>query len=248
VSAALDRIRQDCDTIIVGGLSMGAVLALHIAAQRPNDMQGLALYAPTLWYDGWSTPWYRFIITICMMSRAGQFLLSRLYRFVEKEPYGIKDPYIRAVVIASLKSGDSTQAGILVTPGEAVRQLCLLVDVVRPELPSIKAPAFLVQAREDDLSSLKNSEYLQRHLGGLVDALILDDSYHIVTVDRQRQVTVDRTVAFVEGVARQTQALSPKAAAKPLPHALKTIPSKMRRPPEPAPFKPFLAYSQPVRA
>jgi len=196
VSAALDRIRQDCDTVIVGGLSMGAVLALHAAAQRPHDVHGLALYAPTLWYDGWSTPWYRFIISICMMSRAGQFLLSRLYSFVEQEPYGIKDPYIRAVVTASLKSGDSTQAGILVTPGEAVRQLCLLVDVVRPELPSIKTPAFLVQAREDDLSSLKNSEYLQRHLGGLVDTLILDDSYHIVTVDRQRDLVIAGSVAF----------------------------------------------------
>ena len=196
VSIALDRIRKDCDTVIVGGLSMGAVLALHAAAQRPNDVHGLALYAPTLWYDGWSTPWYRFIIDICMMSRTGQFLLSRLYRFVEKEPYGIKDPYIRAVVIASLKSGDSTQAGIMVTPGEAVRQLCLLVNEVRPELPSIKVPAFLVQAREDDLSSLKNSEYLQRHLGGLVDALILDDSYHIVTVDRQRDLVIAGSVAF----------------------------------------------------
>ena len=196
VSDALDLIRRDCDTVIVGGLSMGAVLALHAAAKRPNDVQGLALYAPTLWYDGWSTPWYRFIIDICMMSRPGQFLLSRLYRFVEKEPYGIKDPYIRAVVIASLKSGDSTEAGIMVTPGEAVRQLCLLVKAVRPELPSIKVPAFLVQAREDDLSSLKNSEYLQRHLGGLVDALILDDSYHIVTVDRQRDLLIAGSVAF----------------------------------------------------
>jgi carboxylesterase len=107
------------------------------------------------------------------------------------------------VVIASLKSGDSTQAGIMVTPGEAVRQLCLLVDVVRPELPSIKAPAFLVQAREDDLSSLTNAYYLQRHLGGLVDALILDDSYHIVTVDRQRDLVIEGSVAFATLLANR---------------------------------------------
>ena len=205
VNAALDRIRQDCDTVIVGGLSMGAVLALHLAAERPQDVHGLTLYAPTLWYDGWSTPWYRFLIQACMLTRFGQLMLSRLYRFVEKEPYGIKDPYIRAVIIAAMKSGDSGQAGILVTPGEAVRQLCLLVDVVQKELPAIKTPALLVQAREDDLSSLRNAEYLQRHLGGLVDTLILDDSYHIVTVDRQRDIVIMGSVAFATLLAGRLQ-------------------------------------------
>jgi carboxylesterase len=205
VGAALDRIRADCDTVIVGGLSMGAVLALHLAAERPHDVHGLTLYAPTLWYDGWSTPWYRFLIRACMLTRFGQFMLARVYRFVEKEPYGIKDPYIRAVIIAAMKSGDSTQAGILVTPGEAVRQLCLLVDVVRKELPAIKTPALVVQAREDDLSSLRNAEHLQRHLGGLVDTLILDDSYHIVTVDRQRDIVIMGSVAFATLLASRLQ-------------------------------------------
>jgi len=77
-----------------------------------------------------------------------------------------------------------------------VRQLCLLVDVVKSELPSVAAPALIVQARDDDLSSLKNASYLQRRLGGLVDTLVLDDSYHIVTVDRQRDLLIESTVAF----------------------------------------------------
>lgn len=196
VIAAFDRLRQTCNTVIVGGLSMGAVLALHLAAEYPDDVHGLALYAPTMWYDGWATPWYRFVLRLCMMTRLGQFFISRFYRFTESEPYGIKDPAIRAVVLAAMNSGDTTQAGIMVTPGEAVRQLCLLVARVKPELSSIKVPALVIQARHDDLSSLKNSEYLQRHLGGIVDTLILDDSYHIVTVDRQRDLLIESSVAF----------------------------------------------------
>lgn len=31
--------------------------------------------------------------------------------------------------------------------------------------------------------------------------LVLDDSYHIVTVDRQRHLVVERTAAFVAGIA-----------------------------------------------
>jgi carboxylesterase len=196
VEEAFEVLRKDCDTIVAGGLSMGAVLAMHLAAKHPEDVHGLALYAPTLWYDGWAMPWYRFMLSFAMQSPIGRWIVQRFYNFVETEPYGIKDPTIRAVVVAAMQSGDSTLAGVLTTPGEAVIQLYRLVKVVKQELPAIETPAFIVQAREDDLSSLRNTEYLQRNLGGLVDTLILDDSYHIVTVDRQRDLLIEGTVAF----------------------------------------------------
>jgi len=205
VEQAFDRLRTECDTVVVGGLSMGAVLALHLAARRPGEVHGLALYAPTLWYDGWAMPRYRFMMHFAMASAFGRWILRRFYKFVESEPYGIKDPAIRAVVVAAMSSGDTTQAGILVTPGEAVIQLYRLVKVVKGELAGITAPAFIVQARDDDLSSLRNTEYLQRHLGGLVDTLVLDDSYHIVTVDRQRDLLIDGTVAFGTLLASRMQ-------------------------------------------
>ena len=68
----------------------------------------------------------------------------------------------------------------------------------------------IVQAREDDLSSLKNAEYLQRQLGGLVGTIVLDDSYHIVTVDRQRDLLIESTMAFATmlAVRLQLEALS----------------------------------------
>jgi carboxylesterase len=56
--AALDELRNRCDTVIVAGLSMGAVLALMLAAERKEDVDGVALYSPTLSLDGWGVPWY----------------------------------------------------------------------------------------------------------------------------------------------------------------------------------------------
>jgi carboxylesterase len=35
-----------------------------------------------------------------------------------------------------------------------------------------------------------------------VDTLVLDDSYHIVTIDRQRSLVVDRSAAFARWIAR----------------------------------------------
>ena len=211
VVIAFDELRAQCDTVLVGGLSMGGVLALHLAAQRPGEVHGLVLYAPTLWYDGWSTPWYRFILQFALWSAFGQAIVRRVYSFTEGEPYGIKDPAIRAVVVASMKSGDSTQAGILITPGNSVCQLYNLVRVVKRELKTIAAPALIIQARDDDLSSLKNAEYLQRHMGGIVGTLVLDDSYHIVTVDRQRDLLIEGTMAFAMVVSARVQLEAQKA-------------------------------------
>ena len=192
VEAGLDTLRQRCDTVIAGGLSMGAVMALHLAAQRRDEV----LYAPTLWHDGWAMPWSVFWLQFGILSAIGHRLLARFYSFTEVEPYGIKDPAIRAVVLSAMTSGDTTRAGILVTPGESIYQHCELVDVVKRELKSIAAPAVLIQARDDDMASLKNSEYLQRHLRGPVSTVILDDSYHIVTVDRQRDLVIEASAAF----------------------------------------------------
>jgi carboxylesterase len=201
VEDAFDRLRRRCDTVIVGGLSMGAVLALHLAAKRKGEVHGLALYAPTLWHDGWAMPWSALLLGCGPLSVIGHRLISRFYSYTEKEPYGIKDPAIRAVVLAAMSSGDTTRAGSLVTPGEAIRQHGDLVEVVKRELRSIKTPAVLIQARDDDMASLKNSEYLQRHLAGTVNTIILDDSYHIVTVDRQRDMVIDGSAAFATALA-----------------------------------------------
>ena len=208
VEVGLDTLGKRCDTVIAGGLSMGAVLALHLAAKRRDEVHGLALYAPTLWHDGWAMPWSAFWLRFGVLSAIGHRMLRRFYRYTEVEPYGIKDSAIRAVVLAAMTSGDTTRAGIMVTPGRAIYQHCELVDVVKRELASIAAPAVLIQARDDDMASLKNSEYLQRHLRGPVSTVILDDSYHIVTVDRQRDLVIEASAAFASSLAARRAKLA----------------------------------------
>lgn len=200
VDAAFQQLSQRCDRVVVGGLSLGAILALHLAARRPKEVRGLALYAPTLWYDGWSIPWYRFLLKLAVYTPIGT-----RYRFLEREPYGIRDERIRAHLVAAMLSGDSSEAGLVGTPGPALRELWRLVAAVRPELPSITAPAVLVHARHDDISSLRNSTYIAGRLGGIVDVTVLDDSYHIVTLDRQRNIAIDRTLDLLERVQAPKQ-------------------------------------------
>jgi carboxylesterase len=71
------------------------------------------------------------------------------------------------------------------------------VSVVKPELGRVRQPALIIHPRNDDMASLKNAYYLQANLGGLVETLILDDSYHMVTLDQQRHIVAERTASFV---------------------------------------------------
>ena len=57
VCEAADKLRGEVDHMFVAGLSMGALLALKLAADRPAEVDGLGLYGTTFFYDGWTIPW-----------------------------------------------------------------------------------------------------------------------------------------------------------------------------------------------
>ena len=197
VEAGLERLRQTCDSVLAGGLSMGSLMALHVAHRQPDAVQGLLLFAPTLRHDGWAIPWYSFLLDILIDTPIGT-----RWQFVESFPYGLKDERVRNIVLRAMRSGNSAEGGIEGTPSQSVKQFWRLIRSVKAALPTIKTPAFIVHAREDDISSLKrNCFVLQSRLGGLVETLVLDDSYHIVTLDKQRDILIERACAYIAWVA-----------------------------------------------
>lgn len=206
VEAAHDKLKEHCDVILAGGLSMGGILALHLAQNRPAGVQGLLLYAPTLKLDGWSMPWHSVILQYVRP------LPVRLeLEMTEREPYGIKDERVRRLILSSMQSGDSGAAGTFSTPLRSLAHFNSLVAAVKPDLGKVRQPALIVHPRDDDMASLKNAQYLQAKLGGLVDTLVLDDSYHIVTLDQQRHLVAERTERFVSWVDTTVAAKAERA-------------------------------------
>ena len=200
VVEAHDKLLQDCDVVIVGGLSMGAVLALHLAAEKPDSVHGLALYAPTLQLDGWGIPWYARLFGLVRHRSVADRI-----PFAEREPFGIKDPRVRGLVTAAIQSGDSSQAGQLSVPGSSMLELRWLVKTVRRSIDRIRQPALLLHPREDDRASLSNAFLLQRKLGGSVETVVLEDSYHVVTLDRQRHIVMERTSRFAADMRQRIE-------------------------------------------
>ncbi len=199
VEAALDKLRARCGTVIVGGLSMGALLALDIAHRRPKEVDGLLLFAPSLRLDGWAMSWLSRHVLPWVRPTSYH---SNVY-LKEHEPYGIKDERIRSFVVSSMQSGDSSAAGVFSTPLHSFAHFSALSAEVKRVLPGIKVPTLILHPREDDMASLENAITIQRRLGGLVELVVLDDSYHIITLDRQRHLVVERSVAFAQSIERQ---------------------------------------------
>lgn len=204
---ALAELEKHCDIIVVGGLSVGSILALRLAALYPARIHGLCLFAPTLRYDGWAMPWYSFLL---MLGVRAPFL--RRMRITDPAPYGVKDEATRAVVSDPVKATQSIQTSAHFTSLGTLQESHQLVRDVMWRLPSIKAPALIIHPREDDISDLSNTIYLQRRLGGLVECWVLDDSYHLITIDRQRDVVMNRTADFLSFVERLAAKHRPELA------------------------------------
>jgi len=206
MQAGLDRLSERCDHIFVGGLSMGAILALQLAHKNPDKVRGTLLYAPTIWLDGWGVPWHARLFNL-VRHKFG----ANMVRFEERPPYGIKDTRLRALIAEALHSGDPSKAGFIKIPGGPMIELRWLVKEVCSKLGEIRQPALIMHPRQDDRASLRNLSHLQHHLGGRVDAVVLEDSYHVITLDRQRELVLQKSLAFAQSVLSQM----PQAGVQP---------------------------------
>ena len=65
-------------------------------------------------------------------------------------------------------------------------------------MAKITAPTLILQASEDDFTSVKNSEFVLSRIASADKKLVLlDDSYHVITVDRQRDVVAQELQTFI---------------------------------------------------
>ena len=84
-------------------------------------------------------------------------------------------------------------------------ELRRLVQLVKQEVPGVQQPALIIHSREDDHAGMRNLEFLQTNLGGQAEAVVLNDCYHIITLDQQRQFVVDRTIRFLSNLGRMAE-------------------------------------------
>lgn len=200
VKNSADLLAQQVDNLFVAGLSMGSLLALKLAADRPQQIKGVGVLAATFKYDGWSIPYWvkklYFLLVIC--KKIGIFQKKS---FIEKPPYGLKDERIRATVSESMLSGDSASAGLAGNPLPALAEMQLLAKQVKKQLSQVTSPCLIMHSGHDDIANIDtNARLVEKNVNGPTTFITLDDSYHLITIDRQRKEVINECITFFEKI------------------------------------------------
>ncbi len=202
VETAAELLNDKVDHLFVAGLSMGAVLSLKLAEERPDMIKGVMTYATTFRYDGWSLPFYakHLFFLLTWFKKLGIFQHKA---FFEEPPYGLKDEKIRKVVSDSMLGGDAASAGLASNPYPALAEMQWLARDVRKNLPKVTAPCLIMHSSNDDIANIDtNARVIEKNVSGPTVFIPLDDSYHLITIDRERKVVIEQSVDFVERVVQ----------------------------------------------
>lgn len=182
------ELKKTHKNVSVAGLCAGALLALYLAYEE-KEASSIALMSTTFFYDGWSLPWYRFLLPFMYYPPFRYF-----YKYEEREPYGIKDERMRKHVAMGLKDGSIAHDSF---PADCLRELFKLIRASRKILPLVSAPTLILHAEEDDLASVKNAELVEKSVASKnVKKIIVKDSYHMLTLDKQKDFVADEIIKF----------------------------------------------------
>lgn len=200
VEAGAERLARHVDRVVVGGLSMGAVLSLALAQRQPERIAGVCALSTLFRYDGWSIPGYTRLAFLLPLFRL--LGIGRHAVFMEQPPYGIKDEALRKRIVAQMHSGDSAAAGLPGNPWWTIIEMRRLSAHVLRRLGDVRAPCLVVHATEDDVSTPSNArDIVDGVTAAPVELVLLEDSYHMITIDRERRTVIARTADFVARIA-----------------------------------------------
>ena len=167
---------------VVVGQSMGALLALRLAVEHPETVAGVALLAPALRLSARWLHWMRPAFPVVL-----PFLTQR-FRFVPKGDSDVADPQARADTPSYRQ-----------VPLRAVHQLLQLQRHVRRLLPRVAQPVLVLHSRQDHTCPVANVDLVRRRVPGPVETRLLARSYHVVSIDVERD---DVAVCVADFTAR----------------------------------------------
>ena len=84
-------------------------------------------------------------------------------------------------------------------PVSAFQQVYALAAVTRDLLGKIQCPVLVMQSREDHVVKPANGPLIVENVGSQnTELLWLEDSYHVATLDNDKQLIAQRAIAFIQ--------------------------------------------------
>lgn len=174
----LDR----CDKVFATGLSMGGTIACYLAEKYPEKIGGLMPI---------NTP----------VSKQNPLLsLAKLSKYFMKTAPGVG---------SDIKDPDSKELCYDKVSVSASAELYDLTNAVKKNVHKITAPILIFKSREDHVVNMENGPFLLEHVGSKDKELVwLENSYHVATLDNDKDEIIRRCVEFINRLSKEKSELS----------------------------------------
>ena len=168
---AFDDLRSRCDSVFVMGLSMGGTLTLRLAELRADEVAGIVVVNASLASD-----------------RKDVKLVPYLSKVLPSMPG----------IASDIKKPGVTELAYGRTPLRALASLQGAWPVVRADLHKITCPVLVYRSSVDHVvEPVSGRRLLEGLAGGTVEERVLEDSYHVATLDNDAPTVFEGSVEFV---------------------------------------------------
>ncbi|MGW7612329.1 alpha/beta hydrolase [Streptomyces sp. NPDC054766] len=175
VDRELRALRQSCSQVFVFGLSMGGALALRLAARHGDEISGVVVVNPLNKVQGLAA-----------------HALPVLRHLV---------PSTKGIASDIAKEG-SEEVGYDRVPLHAAHSMRRLCGVVDAELPQVTQPLLLLHSLQDHVVSPADSARILGRVSSTdVTEIVLEQSYHVATLDHDADRIFEESYSFVTRLA-----------------------------------------------
>ncbi len=161
--------------VFVTGLSMGGTLTLNLAARFPNEVAAIAPIAA-----------------------AAGLSSEALSDALAIHPAPQRLPGIGS----DIKAPGVVELAYKETPIACLREVTVLISMTRGMLSRIVCPSLVIHSREDHVVPARNAmDVVEMIRSDDIRLLWLNNSYHVATLDNDKELILDRVGAFFTEMA-----------------------------------------------
>ncbi|MGI5351922.1 alpha/beta hydrolase [Streptomyces sp. CA-250714] len=188
VDRELQLLRERCDQVFVGGLSMGGTLALRLAALNGNAVRGIIVVNPAMTFP-----------------RLPGYLLP-VGRFLVRSAPGI---------VSDIAKEGRQELGYDRVPTRGAYALRSFLRVAQRDLPKVTQPLLVLRSRTDHVVPPADSALiLSRVSSEDVTETVLENSYHVATLDHDAERIFADARGFIDRLTGVQEPLSTARSAR----------------------------------
>lgn len=170
VERTFDDLRARCESVFVMGLSMGGTLSLRLAEQRPDQVTGLVL------------------VNASIASQDPRMKALPVLKHVLPSLPGIA---------SDIKKEGVEELAYEKVPLKALASLRAAWDVVHADLGRITCPVLVYRSAVDHVVEPLSAQLLLAGISAPIEERVLQDSYHVATLDNDAETIFDGSLEFV---------------------------------------------------